>query len=74
VPSGKTSPPAVRPYRPRARVLPAPSGATALDRLRVLTDSSAAPEPGETIEAGPAEAAARIIEVLRGWGYLELAE
>ncbi|MGZ4767650.1 MAG: mycofactocin-associated electron transfer flavoprotein beta subunit [Ilumatobacteraceae bacterium] len=74
VPSGNTSPVVVRPYRPRARVLPAPVGAAALDRLRALTDSSAAPQQGETIEAVPTEAAARIIEVLRDWGYLEIAE
>lgn len=60
----------VQPYRPRARVLPAPVGATALDRLRALTDVSAAPQPGETVEAGPAAAAQRIIEVLTDWGYL----
>ncbi len=72
-PSGNSSPVVVRPYRPRARVLAAPVGATALDRLLVLTDASCAPQPGETIEAGPAEAAQRIIEVLREWGYLEVA-
>jgi electron transfer flavoprotein beta subunit len=60
----------VRPYRPRARVLPAPVGASALDRLRVLTDVSAAPQPGETIEGTPAAAAQRIIELLRDWGYV----
>jgi electron transfer flavoprotein beta subunit len=59
-----------RPYRPRARVLPAPVGSTALDRLRALTDASAAPQPGETLEASPAAAAQRIIEVLTDWGYL----
>jgi electron transfer flavoprotein beta subunit len=57
-------------YRPRARVLPAPVGATALDRLRALTDASAAPQPGETVEAPPAIAAQRIIEVLTDWGYI----
>jgi electron transfer flavoprotein beta subunit len=62
----------VRPYRPRARVLAAPSGATALERLQALTDASAAPQPGETIEASPAAAARRIVEVLGGWGYLDL--
>ena len=73
-PSDNASRVEIRPYRPRARALPAPVGATPLDRLRVLTDSSAAPAPGETIDVGPAESAARIIEVLRGWGYLELAD
>ena len=62
----------VRPYRPRARVLAAPTGSTALARLQALTDASAAPQPGETIEVPPAAAARRILEVLRGWGYLDL--
>ena len=70
VPRGNTSL-VVRPYRPRARVLPPPTGDT-LDRLRTLTDASSAPQPGETIEASPAEAARRIIEVLTDWGYLEV--
>jgi electron transfer flavoprotein beta subunit len=69
--SDHTSPVVVRQYRPRARVLAAPVGAT-LDRLRALTDASGAPQPGETIEVGPAEAAQRILDVLRDWGYLEL--
>lgn len=73
-PADNTSPVVVRPYRPRARVLPGPAGATALDRLRVLTDSSSAPQPGETIEAGPTEAARRIVEVLASWGYVEVAD
>jgi electron transfer flavoprotein beta subunit len=70
VPADDTSMTVVRPYRPRARVLAAPVGATALDRLRALTDVSAAPQPGEVVEATPAAAARRIIEVLRDWGYL----
>jgi electron transfer flavoprotein beta subunit len=69
-PTGNTSGIAMRPYRPRARVLPAPIGVTALERLRALTDASAAPQPGETVEAGPADAARRIIEVLTDWGYI----
>ncbi len=70
MPTGNTSGIAVRTYRPRARVLPAPTGATPLDRLRVLTDASAAARPGKTVEASPADAAKRIIEVLTGWGYI----
>ena len=69
VQTGNTSGIAIRSYRPRARVLPAPIGATPLDRLRALTDASAAPQPGETVEASPAEAAQRIIELLTDWGY-----
>ena len=53
---------------------PSPAG-TRRERLRSigsgsLTDASAAPQPGETVEATPAAAAQRIIEVLRDWGYL----
>jgi len=62
--------PVVRPYRPRARVLPAPVGTTPLERLRILTDASAASQAGETVEAAPADAARRILEVLTDWGYL----
>jgi electron transfer flavoprotein beta subunit len=68
--TGNTSGTTSRPYRPRARVLPAPIGVTPLDRLRALTDASAAPQPGETVEASPADAAQRIIEVLTDWGYV----
>ncbi|MBK5332279.1 MAG: hypothetical protein JJD93_09930, partial [Ilumatobacteraceae bacterium] len=68
--TGNTSGIAIRAYRPRARVLPAPLGATPLDRLQALTDVSAGPQPGETVEASPADAAQRIIEVLADWGYI----
>ena len=69
-PAGSESAFVLRPYRPRARVLAAPIGTTALDRLRALTDASAAPQPGETVEASPRDAARRIIEALTDWGYL----
>ena len=68
--TGNTSGISIRPYCPRARVLPAPIGITPLERLRALTDASAAPQPGETVEASPADAAKRIVEVLTDWGYL----
>jgi electron transfer flavoprotein beta subunit len=70
VASSQSSTPTVHPYRPRARVLRAPVGATPLERLRALTDSSATPHTGETVETTPADAAQRIIEVLTEWGYL----
>jgi electron transfer flavoprotein beta subunit len=61
----------VRPYRPRARQLPAPAGATPLERLRALTDATAASAArGDTVHLGPADAAARIVRALRDWGYL----
>ncbi|CAB4881933.1 unannotated protein [freshwater metagenome] len=61
--------PLTRPYRPRPRVLTAPVGATALDRVRSITDTNAAASHGETVVLGPEEAAERILVALRGWGY-----
>jgi len=60
----------VVPYRPRARVLAAPSGSSALDRVRVLTDAGTATARAETVELPPDEAADRILDALRDWGYL----
>jgi electron transfer flavoprotein beta subunit len=64
------APAIVTPYRPRARVMPAPAGDDVLARLRRLTDAGAGGARGETVELPPAAAAARIVEALRGWGYL----
>jgi electron transfer flavoprotein beta subunit len=62
----------VRPYRPRARELAAPHGASALERLRVLTDASVTSAArGERVHLDPADAAARIVLALRDWGYLD---
>ena len=60
-----------RPYRPRARVLPAPVGATALQRVQALTDSGTHASSGETVVLEPAAAAERIILSLREWGYAD---
>lgn len=61
----------VRPYRPRARALPAPVGASPIERLRTLTDAGAAVAArGEQVTLEPAEAAARIMRALRDWGHL----
>lgn len=61
----------VRPYRPRARELPAPAGESPLDRLRLLTDAAAASAArGEMVTLEPADAAARIVQALTDWGYL----
>ncbi len=64
------APTIVTPYRPRARVMPAPSGDDALDRLRRLTDAGAGPARGETVALEPRAAAERIVATLRTWGYL----
>lgn len=61
----------IRPFRPRPRVVPAPVGAGALDRIRALTEAGAAVSHGETVTLDPPEAAARILAALREWGYLE---
>lgn len=61
----------VRPYRPRARALSAPVGEQPLERLRTLTDAGAAvASRGETVVLDPPAAAQRIVDALRGWGYL----
>ncbi|HEY4331433.1 MAG TPA: hypothetical protein VGM78_02640, partial [Ilumatobacteraceae bacterium] len=60
-----------RPFRPRPRVLPAPVGASALDRVRALTASSTAAVHGETIALDPPAAAERILTQLHEWGYIE---
>jgi electron transfer flavoprotein beta subunit len=59
------------PYRPRARALAAPAGATALDRVRSITDvQGGASTRGETVELAAPMAAAHIVATLRRWGYL----
>jgi hypothetical protein len=60
-----------RPYRPRARVVPSPSGSSALDRVRQITDTSSSKGHGETVVLEPGEAANRILESLRAWGYVQ---
>jgi electron transfer flavoprotein beta subunit len=60
-----------RPYRPRARVLASPQGATALERIKVLTVSAGSEAAhGELVTLEPAAAAARILAALREWGEL----
>jgi len=59
----------VQPYRPRARVLPAPSG-IALSRVLQLTGASGPAAPSrELVALDPAAAAARILGALVEWGY-----
>ena len=64
-------PHAVRPYRPRPREMAMPSG-DAADRIRQLTDAAATKATrAEIATLEPADAAARIVEALRAWGYLD---
>jgi electron transfer flavoprotein beta subunit len=57
-------------YRPRARMLAAPAGATALERVRSITEPATAVAHGETVALPPAEAADRLLAALTEWGYL----
>ena len=62
----------LRPFRPRARVLPAPAGTTALDRVRALTESTTASSHShEVVVLDPPAAADRILDALASWGYRE---
>lgn len=63
----------IHPYRPRARVLPAPAGA-ALDRVRQVLDVGGGDSHAELLTLDPPSAAARIVDQLREWGYLETGE
>jgi electron transfer flavoprotein beta subunit len=63
--------PAVAPFRPRPRVVEAPQGQTALDRVRQVTDTASAKAHGETVELEPDQAAERIMSALRLWNYLD---
>ncbi len=74
VPPAAPSVLARRPYRPRARVVPAPGGDT---RSRLVHLLGAAPlgahqgaEAGTGGEVSPADAARLVLERLAAWGYL----
>lgn len=66
----REAPVEVTAYRPRARMLAAPAGQTALERVRSITDTATAAAHGETVALTPDEAAERILTALRDWGYL----
>ena len=61
----------LRPWRPRARVVPAPEGDHALDRIVALTGALSDRTPPRTIELDPEPAAQAILDQLAAWGYLE---
>jgi electron transfer flavoprotein beta subunit len=71
---GHVEPPRLRPWRPRARVLPPPGGTSAFERVVTLTGALVERTPPRTVEAGPREAAELIVEQLTSWGYLETPE
>jgi electron transfer flavoprotein beta subunit len=62
----------VRPYRPRARVLPVPSG-DALERIRTLTGAETVgpASASETVVLEPPAAAERLLRALHEWGYVD---
>jgi len=60
-----------RPWRPRARVVPAPKGERALDRIVALTGALVERTPPRTVELPPEAAARAILDQLAVWGYLD---
>lgn len=61
----------LRPFRARARVVPAPEGRSALDRVRRITETSSSKGHGEVVDLEPRAAAERIVSTLRQWQYLD---
>jgi electron transfer flavoprotein beta subunit len=66
---GASGEPTLRPFRPRARVLPPPAGADALERIAALTDAGTIKAHREVVTLAPADAAARLLEAMATWGY-----
>jgi len=58
------------PYRPRARVRPAPVSASARERILELTGAAGDSTHPQRLALDPPAAAARVLEQLRTWGYL----
>ena len=69
-PHGRLPETEVHPYRPRARALPAPAGDSSLDRVRQILDVGG-DHNTELVTLEPAAAAARIVDQLGRWGYLD---
>lgn len=69
----RPAPPAgvLRPFRPRARVLPGPTGATPVDRIGALVGATAGAARVEPVTLSPAAAADRLLAALREWGELQ---
>ena len=58
----------VRPFRPRPRERPSPSG-DPLNRVRALTATTGGPKHTELVTLDPPAAAERILTAMREWGY-----
>ena len=69
-PHGRLPEAEIHPYRPRARVLPAPDGAS-LDRVRQILDVGGGDVHAELVTLDPPAAASKILDQLRDWGYLD---
>jgi len=69
-PHGRLPEAEIHPYRPRARVLPAPAGGS-LDRVRQILDVGGGEVHSELLTLDPPSAAAKILDQLAGWGYLD---
>ncbi len=69
-PHGRLPEAEIHPYRPRARVLPAPAGGS-LDRVRQILDVGGGEVHAELVTLDPVAAAAKILDQLRDWGYLD---
>lgn len=70
-PSRPAAPSSRGPYRPRARHLPAPADPDARRRILALTGALTDRMPPQLLHLEPEEAADRILDQLRAWGYLE---
>jgi electron transfer flavoprotein beta subunit len=71
-PHGRLPEAEIHPYRPRARVLPAPAGGS-LDRVRQILDVGGDDGHAELVTLDPPAAAAKILDQLRDWGYFDNA-
>ncbi len=71
-PHGRLPEAEIHPYRPRARVVPAPAGGS-LDRVRQILDIGGGDIHAELVTLDPAAAASKILDQLRDWGYLDAA-
>jgi len=71
-PHGRLPEAEIHPYRPRARVMPAPAGGS-LERVRQILDIGGGDPHAELLTLEPSAAAAMIVEQLRDWGYLDVS-